>query len=227
VASLAVILQNLWEVRSSRIIPAGVIEKTKRLAALGRWEELRRYTTQEDDTFISRVVRGAMATTGEGRGAVREAAELAVSEECARLFRRIEPLNIIGNLGPLLGLAGTVWGMIIAFTSLGQGGGEANPGELALGISKALFHTLLGLMLAVPSLLAFGFFRTAVDRICNRAMMESSAIVELLPESAAERGAVPAVPTDHRHAMGRTTGAPHPPAHAPAAVVGAPERSPG
>ncbi|MFN0011001.1 MAG: MotA/TolQ/ExbB proton channel family protein, partial [Phycisphaerales bacterium] len=100
-------------------------------------------------------------------------------------FRKIEPLNIIGNLGPLLGLAGTVWGMVIAFAALGQAGGQANPAVLSVGISKALFHTLLGLMLAVPALTVFGFYRSIVDKLCNRAMAISAELVELLPERAA------------------------------------------
>jgi hypothetical protein len=77
--------------------------------------------------------------------------------------------------------------MIIAFTSLGEGGGQANPGTLALGISKALFHTLLGLLLAVPSLLVFGWYRTVIDRHCTRAMAIAAEIVEMLPESPDER----------------------------------------
>ncbi len=187
IVSVAVIIQCVWEVRASRILPAGTLATIKRLAGFGRWDELHEFTSTEDDTFLSRVVRAAIVSPGEDRVAVREAAEMAASEECARWFRKIEPLNVIGNLGPLLGLAGTVWGMIIAFTALGEGGGQANPGELALGISKALFHTLLGLLLAVPSLLVFGWYRTVVDRHCTRAMVEAATIVEMLPESAAAR----------------------------------------
>ena len=66
------------------------------------------------------------------------------------------------------------WGMIIAFTSLGAADGQAGPADLSLGISKALFHTLLGLVLAIPCLLTFGIYRGIVDRICTRAMVESA-----------------------------------------------------
>lgn len=187
IVSVAVIIQCLWEVRARRIMPARSTETITRMATLGQWTELRHFTS-EDNSFLSRVVRAAMNTPGEDRIAIRDAAELTASEECARWFRKIEPLNIVGNLGPLLGLAGTVWGMIIAFTSLGQGGGQANPGELALGISKALFHTLLGLLLAVPSLLVFGLYRTKIDRHCTRAMVAAAEIVEMIPVSKAVRG---------------------------------------
>jgi len=188
IVSVAVIIQCLWEVRARRILPAHSTATITRLATVGHWTELSHFTSQ-DNSFLSRVIRAALNAPGEDRIAMRDAAELTASEECARWFRKIEPLNIVGNLGPLLGLAGTVWGMIIAFTSLGQGGGQANPGELALGISKALFHTLLGLMLAVPSLLVFGLYRARIDRHCTRAMVTAAEIVEMIPVSRAARTA--------------------------------------
>ncbi len=188
IVSVAVMIQCAWEIRASRVVPGGSAETIARLARAGRWTELLHHVTSGDDSFVARVVRAAMRAPGEDRTAMRDAAELVASEECGRWFRKIEPLNLVGNLGPLLGLAGTVWGMIIAFTSLGEGGGQANPGELALGISKALFHTLLGLMLAVPSLLVFGLYRTRVDKHCTRAMVLAGEIVEMVPTERRLRG---------------------------------------
>lgn len=188
IVSVAVIIQCVWEVRRRNIVPAAPAETVLRLARFGRWSELRDYVTREDDSMLSRVVRAALDSPGTDRSAIREAAELAAGEESARWFRKIEPLNIIGNLGPLLGLAGTVWGMIIAFTTLTAGGGQADPNALAGGIAKALFHTLLGLLLAVPSLLTFGFYRSIVDKHCTRAMAVAGEVVESLPESPETRG---------------------------------------
>jgi biopolymer transport protein ExbB/TolQ len=79
--------------------------------------------------------------------------------------------------------------MVIAFSALGQAGGQASPATLSLGISKALFHTLLGLLLAVPALAVFGMYRGIVDRLCNRALVVAGSLIELLPASAAVRGA--------------------------------------
>ncbi len=94
---------------------------------------------------------------------------------------KISYLATIGTLGPMIGLVGTVWGMILAFTSLGESGGQAGPSDLSLGISKALFHTLLGLTLAIPCLFVFGFYRSIVDRICTRGMLVCSQLIESLP----------------------------------------------
>lgn len=183
IAAMASIIRNIFEVRASVIMPP---KRTRRLAELvehGRFEDAWQLV-RRDESFVGSVLRAAMREGARGRGAMREAAELAASDQSAKWFRKIELLNVIGNLGPLVGLAGTVWGMIIAFTSLGAAGGQAGPTDLSLGISKALFHTLLGLCLAIPCLLVFGLYRGVVDRICTRAMVESARLVELLPAGA-------------------------------------------
>jgi biopolymer transport protein ExbB len=177
---VAIIFICILEVRARAIVPTPLITRLLDLTHAGMYEEARG-VVQTDDSFLARVVRAAMPHLHQSRTAMREAAELAASEESARWFRKVEMLNLIGNLGPLVGLAGTVWGMILAFTSLGQTGGQAGPADLSLGISKALFHTLLGLCLAIPCLVAFAIFRARVDKLCTRAIVVASQIVERLP----------------------------------------------
>lgn len=191
VIALAVVFSCVLDIRSSRILPPRSIERIMVLSSHGAWDDLRDHVSR-DDSFVGRVVRAAMlsARTGD-RDTVRESADLAAAEESARWFRRIEVLNVVGNLGPLIGLAGTVWGMILAFTSLGQAGGQADPTALSTGISKALFHTLLGLSLAIPCLLAFGLYRSIVDRICTRGMVLSGQVVDRLPTAGTYRGDTP------------------------------------
>lgn len=168
------------EIRESKILPNASISRLAGLLENNRIQDFRDFVLT-DGSFVSRSLRGAVVHIGKDRSALREAAELGASEESARWFRRIELLNIIGNLGPLLGLAGTVWGMILAFASLGEAGGQTQAANLSLGISKALFHTLLGLCLAIPCLLVFGIYRSIVDRICTRGMLLTADLVEKLP----------------------------------------------
>jgi biopolymer transport protein ExbB len=68
--------------------------------------------------------------------------------------------------------------MIIAFTAIGETGGQAAAAQLSAGISKALFHTFLGLMLAIPALLAYGLFREKLDRLCARGTMLSTDVMD-------------------------------------------------
>lgn len=181
VVAVASIARCLMEIRAGAILPEASERQIRKLIGEGRTDELRGWTGK-DGAFVSAVVHAALSVPPQ-RAAMREAAELCASEQCARLFRRIDLLSVIGNLGPLLGLAGTVWGMIIAFAALGEAGGQASPAALSSGIAKALFHTLLGLVLAVPALTFYGVYRNVVDRLCNRAMMLSAELVELLPSS--------------------------------------------
>lgn len=186
VLGLAWVFRAVLDVREGAIIPAKSVRIMTEMADAGRWGELRGFVAS-DESMPARIVRAGLSRR-ESKDAMRELAELAASEESARWFRRIELLNVIGNLGPLVGLAGTVWGMILAFTTLGESGGQAGPTDLSLGISKALFHTLLGLCLAIPCLLAYGIYRGVIDRHCTRAMIIAARIIEACPEEPA-RGA--------------------------------------
>jgi biopolymer transport protein ExbB len=184
IVAVSVIVRNVMEVRESVIAPRGVTGKIESLLDQHRYAEVRALV-EKDQGFVSAVVRAAIGQSVRGRAAMREAAEIEAGMQCAAWFRKIEILNVLGNLGPLIGLAGTVWGMIAAFNALGASGGEAGPAQLSIGISKALFHTLLGLMLAIPCLLVFGLYRSRIDRVCNRAMAESARLVERLPAAGA------------------------------------------
>lgn len=179
VVAVAVIISCAIDIRAAKILPRRSLDTIDDLARGRRWDDLKEFVAR-DNSFVGRVLDAAFKSGGD-RQAFHEAAELAASEESARWFRKIELLNIIGNLGPLIGLAGTVWGMILAFTSLGETGGQAGPSDLSLGISKALFHTLLGLCLAIPCLLFFGMYRSTVDRLCTRGMVLCGRLVDQIP----------------------------------------------
>lgn len=177
---MTVVFVCVIEIRETRIMPEASVRRVRELARTQRIDELKEFVLK-DTSYVSNALRPALVHLESDRVALREAAELAASEESAKWFRKIEILNVIGNLGPLIGLAGTVWGMILAFTSLGEAGGQTQAANLSLGISKALFHTLLGLCLAIPCLFVFGLYRSIVDRICTRGMMIASEVVEILP----------------------------------------------
>lgn len=180
VVSLTVIFSVAFELRESRVLPRSTTNVLRDLVRAQRFDDLRDACISED-TFVSRIVLAALDQKGRSRDSIREAAEIAAAEESARCFRRLEVLNVIGNLGPLVGLAGTVWGMVIAFTSLGKAGGDATATSLSEGIAKALFHTLLGLLLAIPCLLMYGLYRPVVDRICMKGLSLASELVEWIP----------------------------------------------
>jgi biopolymer transport protein ExbB len=189
VIGLAWAIKAMLEIRGGAIMPRGSVRTIQDLAWGGRWEELKGYVAR-DESAPSRILREVFSKHAADRAGVRELAEVASSDEVSRWFRKIELLSVIGNLGPLVGLAGTVWGMILAFTALGESGGQAGPTDLSLGISKALFHTLLGLCLAIPCLLVYGVYRGIVDRHCTGAMLLVAKVLERAPidASALDKG---------------------------------------
>jgi biopolymer transport protein ExbB len=90
--------------------------------------------------------------------------EDAATQQSARLLRKVEYLSVLSTVAPMLGLMGTVWGMILAFMEFER---KANPqvSELAPGVYKALVTTLFGLIVAIPAIAAFAYFRNRVDEL--------------------------------------------------------------
>ena len=110
-----------------------------------------------------------MAEVEGGWTAVEKALEEATAEQSARLLRRVEYLSVIGNIAPMVGLLGTVTGMIFAFQRVASTQGAAGAGELAEGIYQALVTTVGGLIVAIPSLGLFAIFRNRVDQLVAEA----------------------------------------------------------
>lgn len=206
VAAVAIIVRCAIVLRRSVILPDASTATIRQFIAERQWPELQRFVS-EDSSMLSRVLRETLPRlrNNPGVGAVGEAADDAADAEATRLSREVEWLGVLGNLGPLLGLVGTVWGMIIAFTGIGSTGGQAAASMLSIGIAKALFHTFLGLLLAIPSLLAYGVFRERLDRLTA----EGAALASDLAKATAigvSGGAPPASPTTGGpNAQGRTS----------------------
>ncbi len=113
---------------------------------------------------VARVLRAALERLPYGRPAVEAAFEEATLFEEQNLTRGLRPLGIIAQIAPMLGLLGTVTGMIVAFSEIAQyGSGDAS--ILALGIGQALVTTAAGLIVAIPVLVGHGYLTSLVDRI--------------------------------------------------------------
>ena len=166
VIGVALIIQGFITTRSAVIMPEESTGRIRELIGAKQFKELIDFT-DSDPGFVSRAINAALKRA-PSFPAMKEAMETSIGEQTAEQFRKIEYLNIIGNLGPLLGLLGTVLGMIESFEQMKLGGGKTSPAVLSGGISQALCHTMLGLLLALPCLAAFGVLRTMVDRLTVR-----------------------------------------------------------
>ncbi len=162
-AVVALVIEQSLTVRRGTMIPTGLPEEAHRLITAGQFkaaEEL----CQSKPSLLSYLLLAGLKEVNLGYGAVEKAMEDAAAEQSARLMRKIEYLTVFGSISTMLGLLGTVWGMILAFMEFER---KANPqiSELAPGVYKALVTTLQGLIVAIPASLAFAFFRNRIDEL--------------------------------------------------------------
>ena len=187
ICGLTFIIQGFIKNRASVFMPEETTNQIREMIGQRKFKELIE-VTETDPSFVSKALNPALKRA-PSFSSMKEAMETAIGEQTAEQFRKIEYLNIIGNLGPLLGLLGTVLGMIEAFSAMQAAGGNANPSELAGGISTALCHTFLGLFLAVPCLAAFGILRTIVDRLTVRGALVAEELLLMIKPAEAKPAA--------------------------------------
>src|SRR5436190_219949 len=168
VTALALAADDLRLVRKSRLIPDGLSDDVRELVTAGDQDQARSVCLTQP-SFLSAVILHGLSEADGGWAGVEKAMEDATAEQAARLFRRIEYLSVIGNIAPMVGLLGTVTGMLLAFKQVADTEGNAGAAQLADGIYQALVTTVAGLIIAIPSLGAFALFRSRVDQLVAEA----------------------------------------------------------
>lgn len=171
---VALIVEHLLSLRHNALIPPGLADSIHHHLTLRHFEEARQQC-QFHPSFLAYVLAAGLRETDLDYSAVEKSLEDAAVEQSARLYRKIEYLSVIGTISPMLGLLGTVWGMILAFMEFEQ---KANPqvSELAPGIYKALVTTLQGLCVAIPALAAFAHFRNRIDQLVADGALTAEAV---------------------------------------------------
>jgi biopolymer transport protein ExbB len=162
------VFENALSIRKRELLPEGLDDQVRQLLLAGKLAEAEQ-ACQAKPGFLAFVLKQGLAEVDGGWSEVEKAVEDAMAEQAARLFRRIEYLSVIGNLAPMLGLLGTVTGMIMAFMEIANRKGNAGAAELAEGIYSALVTTVAGLVIAIPCFGAFAIFRNKVDELVAEA----------------------------------------------------------
>jgi len=176
IAMVAIVVEYFIAIRRTNIIPEMVHGQIRELFEAKQYREAIDLTASEP-SYLSYVVHAALTEAAHGYPAMERAMEEAAEERTTKLLRHIEWLNLMGNISPMLGLLGTVWGMINAFFKIVQVGGVPNPGELAGAIGIALVTTLLGLAVAIPSLAVYSLMRNRIDALSSEAMVASQDLI--------------------------------------------------
>ncbi len=176
ILTLGLIIQYFISVRRQNILPDLTREQIQGLFENKQYREAIDLTADQPD-FLSYVINASLCEAPHGYPAMERAMEEAAEERTVKLLRRIEWLNLIGNVSPMLGLLGTVWGMIIAFSKIAGSKEPPNPSELAGGIYTALVTTLLGLAIAIPSLAVYAVMRNRIDSLTSEAMVNAQELI--------------------------------------------------
>ena len=160
VIALALIFERLWSLRQSAVAPPGLVDRVlAEYRQSGATTELINRTAEQGP--LGRILATGLANVKSSRAVIKEAIEEVGRVVTHDLERFLTTLGTIAAMAPLLGLFGTVVGMIEIFGS--QTAGGSNPLQLAHGISVALYNTAFGLIVAIPSLIFWRYFRVRVD----------------------------------------------------------------
>jgi biopolymer transport protein ExbB len=157
------IFEHSFSLRRKVLIPEGLGDTVRQAVVTGHFAEAEK-ACRDQPSFLSFVLLRGLSELDGGWDAVEKALEDALAEQSARLFRRLEYLSVLANLSPMLGLLGTVIGMVLCFQEVANTQGNAGAAQLAEGIYQALVTTVCGLLIAIPSLGAFAVFRNRIDQ---------------------------------------------------------------
>ena len=173
IVALALIIENFVSLKRDKLAPPELIDEVQALFDEEQFQEAMELCENEP-SFFTRVAGAGIAKVGHSFDTIEKSIEEMGDEEAIRLHQKIGWLSLIANLAPMMGLLGTVGGMVTAFEKIASSGGQASPAELAGGISMALLTTMFGLIVAIPTTAAFAFLRNRLVKT----VIEVGAIVE-------------------------------------------------
>jgi len=178
IACVALIVDAFLTVKVNKVMPPSLVGNVK--AAMEQGDVMKALQhCQEEPCPVANILSAGFSNVEEGFDTIQDAVSVAAALEEEKLMQRVNYLNVVGNLAPMLGLLGTVQGMIAAFAGLASAG-AAGGGALALSISQALWTTAFGLFVAIPALAFFYFFRNKASTIIINMEMHTLEEIKIL-----------------------------------------------
>lgn len=178
IIAVAIITERLWQLQKSHVIPQHLV------AQVWHWErknqlDSERIKAMRKSSPLGRVLAAGLSNRNQSRDVMKESIEETGRHVVHDLERYLTTLGTIATIAPLLGLLGTVLGMIEVFTKLVASGG-ADLNGLSGGISKALLTTAAGLFVAIPAVTFYRYFRARVDELVVFMEQEAIKLVEVI-----------------------------------------------
>lgn len=188
--AIAVILALFINLKKSKVLPEGLAEKAQKLARSGKMTPAH-IKQVRDGSLLGSVLAAGLDTVGQPRHLMKESIEESGRHATHKMDKYMTTLGTIAAIAPLLGLLGTVVGMIVVFNQMLQAGGVGNPADLAGGISQALVTTAFGISIAVPALIFHRYFRSKINDFAVDMEKEAVKLLEMVnvPSSPARRQA--------------------------------------
>jgi biopolymer transport protein ExbB len=162
IVTVTTIILSILTLRERKVLPLVIESEIERLVPGGSPERLMR-AVNDDNSSLARITRVALQHMRWPRSENIEFAQTKARAELVRLERGLIVLEVVTGIAPLIGLIGTVAGLVQVFSGLGLSTGASDTKSVALGISMALNCTIFGLSIAVPSLIAFSYFSKKVE----------------------------------------------------------------
>lgn len=160
---VALIVINIVNLRRSQIVPEALVEDFGKLIDENRFQEAYE-CAKDNESLLGQALSTGLARMPSGYEKASQAMQDVTQAESMRLEHQLGYLALIGNLAPMIGLFGTVVGMIASFQAIASGGAAPSPQKLAEGIATALFTTELGLAIALPALAAYDILKNRLAR---------------------------------------------------------------
>ncbi|MBW2037998.1 MAG: MotA/TolQ/ExbB proton channel family protein [Deltaproteobacteria bacterium] len=178
IVAVGIFLERIWVLRISRVIPRDFLIEVEDLVMRRKLPEAVTLC-KRDNSSIAHVIRVGIENYGKRREVIKERIEEVGRREVASLERYINVIGTIAGIAPLLGLLGTVSGMIKSFNVISLQG-VANPASLAGGISEALVTTAAGLVVAIPAFVIYRYLMNKADSLILEMEENSIRMVDLL-----------------------------------------------
>ncbi len=174
--TMALVIMYALANRSDNIMPGDTVDHYADLLEEKRFRDAIEFAEMDDTTF-GQVMHATLSQASNGYAAMERAIEEQADLLGNKRVRSIELLNVLGAVGPMIGLFGTVYGMIEAFQVIVTKGGQPNPADLADGISTALVTTFWGLIVGIPAVAAAALIRNKIDGNMVEVMVQSEELI--------------------------------------------------
>jgi len=179
IIALGIIVERAWSLQRGKVVPRELLpDVAQEVRQKGVTQELLNRLSQ--GPLIARLFAVGLKNVRSSRDVMRESLEEAGRVAAHELERFLTTLGTIASLSPIMGLFGTVVGMIEIFGAQGGPGMSTNPQQLAHGISVALYNTAMGLLVAIPSMIFYRHYRAKVDGLVVEMEMQAVKLVEIV-----------------------------------------------